>query len=60
MLTSELRVARNIIARRFSSEKYDRHDMVISFKNHGLTQDEIADESLSQLSVEFTMSLTQC
>ena len=45
----ECRVAREIIARRFSDEKQDRHDMVISFKKHGMTQDEIADESLFQL-----------
>ena len=43
------RVAREIIARRFTDEKIDRHDMVVSFKEHGLSQDEIADESLFQL-----------
>lgn len=42
-------VAREIITRRFSDEKHERHDMVISFKNHGLNQHEIADESLFQL-----------
>lgn len=37
-------VARYIISRRISGEKLDRHDMVSSLKNHGLTQDKIADE----------------
>ena len=42
-------VAQAIIAKRFTDEKTNRHDMVISFKNAGLTRDEIADESLFQL-----------
>ncbi|ETI19663.1 hypothetical protein G647_08675 [Cladophialophora carrionii CBS 160.54] len=46
-------VARQIIADRFSSsaasEKSTRHDMVTSFKNHGLSELEISDESLFQL-----------
>lgn len=49
MLTST-RVAREIIRARFNDTNApDRHDMVQSFKNHGLTADEVADESLMQL-----------
>jgi cytochrome P450 len=44
------RVAQQIIAGRFSAtEEKPRHDMVTSFKNHGLSQLEISDESLFQL-----------
>ena len=42
-------VAQEAIEDRFTNEKAERHDMVISFKNAGLTRDEIADESLLQL-----------
>ncbi|KIW93615.1 uncharacterized protein Z519_06220 [Cladophialophora bantiana CBS 173.52] len=42
-------VARQIIAGRFSGEKAGRYDMVTSFKNHGLSELEISDESLFQL-----------
>jgi cytochrome P450 len=42
-------VAQAIIAKRFTDEKTNRHDMVISFKKAGLTRDEITDESLFQL-----------
>jgi len=48
-LLTQPRVARDIIARRFGEHKEVRNDMTDSFIRNGMTQAEIADESLFQL-----------
>lgn len=42
-------VTRDMVFRRFGEEKEVRQDMVQSFLNHGLTQVEIANETLFQM-----------